>query len=551
MKISLACIAGNEELVVDRFLDTFQPHFDEVIIVRAIGNQKPDRTIDIARRRGCVICEYLNQNKEWPHVDDFAAARNAAFEEATGDWVVWADLDDIAEGLETLRPDLEKLPPEVLMLQAPYVVPDQRIAFNMRERAVRRGSFKWVGAVHEFLSPVDPQQYPYVSSDRVRWIHAPLASRDTKARAERNIRILESLETQTAGELYYLFSEYSQHEGKQELALPVAQKFLAHPDAGDVEKYEVFHLLASMCDSPETIASFLHQAYRIAPHRAEALYELANLELTAGNPQRGLAYIRSAQALPLPAKKDWNLRSEFYGHSGRSLLWQAMRMTGESGHANALEFNSWVQAGGDISLLHATRGRPEQASRCRALWLDRATQPEKIEHIFAVDQNDDESNALLRFRSVVCPVGGGCVAAWNQAAKVSSGQILLQLSDDWIPPRGWDEELRRRLDTSKEQVLQISDGNRNDDLLCMAILTRKRHEKQGYLFHPDFTGVFSDNWFTDCAHRDGVIVPAKDLVFEHAHPVFGKGQMDATYEKQNSIPAYKYNQAVYEGLKNG
>jgi len=158
MKISLACIAGNEELVVDRFLDTFQPHFDEVIIVRAIGNQKPDRTVDIARRRGCVICEYININREWPHVDNFAWARNAAFEEATGDWVVWADLDDIAEGLETLRPDLEKLPPEVLMLQAPYVVPDQRIAFNMRERAVRRGSFKWVGAVHEFLSPVNPQQ---------------------------------------------------------------------------------------------------------------------------------------------------------------------------------------------------------------------------------------------------------------------------------------------------------------------------------------------------------------------------------------------------------
>jgi hypothetical protein len=85
----------------------------------------------------------------------------------------------------------------------------------------------------------------------------------------------------------------------------------------------------------------------------------------------------------------------------------------------------------------------------------------------------------------------------------------------------------------------------------MAILTRKRYEKQGYLFHPDFTGVFSDNWFTDCAHRDGVIVPAKDLVFEHAHPVFGKGQMDATYEKQNSIPAYKYNAAVYERLRNG
>jgi hypothetical protein len=42
--ITLACIAGNEEAIINRFLDSFQPHFDEVVIVSAIGNQEFDRT---------------------------------------------------------------------------------------------------------------------------------------------------------------------------------------------------------------------------------------------------------------------------------------------------------------------------------------------------------------------------------------------------------------------------------------------------------------------------------------------------------------------------
>jgi hypothetical protein len=55
--ISLCCIAGNAEKYIDRFLDSFQPHFDEVCIVRACGNQKPDATLEVAESRGCKVGE--------------------------------------------------------------------------------------------------------------------------------------------------------------------------------------------------------------------------------------------------------------------------------------------------------------------------------------------------------------------------------------------------------------------------------------------------------------------------------------------------------------
>src|SRR5579859_6927368 len=113
-----------------------------------------------------------------------------------------------------------------------------------------------------------------------------------------------------------------------------------------------------------------------------------------------------------------------------------------------------------ISLLHATRGRPDLALEARERWLKAAAHPERVEHIFAVDCDDlpaQQAVASLRHR-IVPEKGGGCVAAWNIAAEASTGDVLVQLSDDWIPSDGWDEEFVRRLrDVSQPAVLRPSD----------------------------------------------------------------------------------------------
>ena len=103
-KISLCCITGNEEPAVIGFLDSFAGAFDELCLVRAVGSVTPDRTLSLAkewcRKNGkkCSLGIYenaLGETRDWPHVDDFAAARNQAWSMATGDWQLWADLDDL------------------------------------------------------------------------------------------------------------------------------------------------------------------------------------------------------------------------------------------------------------------------------------------------------------------------------------------------------------------------------------------------------------------------------------------------------------------------
>lgn len=191
-----------------------------------------------------------------------------------------------------------------------------------------------------------------------------------------------------------------------------------------------------------------------------------------------------------------------------------------------------------ISLLHATRGRPDLALAAREQWLKAATHPERVEHIFAVDFDDAptlEAVADLPHR-VVAQRGGGCVAAWNLAADASTGDVLVQLSDDWTPTAGWDEEFVRRLrDVSQSAVLRPSDGHRRDDLLCMAILTRARYEQQGEFLHHGYQGVFSDDEFSFRAYLDGVVIDARDLVLTHHHPFYDSNVAhDETYANQNN-----------------
>jgi hypothetical protein len=77
---------------------------------------------------------------------------------------------------------------------------------------------------------------------------------------------------------------------------------------------------------------------------------------------------------------------------------------------------------------------------------------------------------------------GGIVNAWNAGAKIAKGDIVIQMSDDWTPPRHWDALISNAMgDTKQEKVLAVSDGLRADKLLCMAIMTQSRLKKQGHI----------------------------------------------------------------------
>ncbi|RJP17808.1 MAG: glycosyltransferase [Candidatus Abyssobacteria bacterium SURF_5] len=92
--LSTCFIVKNEEQQIKRAIESVMPISDEIVV---IDTGSADATAEVARSCGAKV-----ERAEWK--DDFSAARNAAVESATSDWILVIDADEIIA-----RRDLEKI----------------------------------------------------------------------------------------------------------------------------------------------------------------------------------------------------------------------------------------------------------------------------------------------------------------------------------------------------------------------------------------------------------------------------------------------------------
>lgn len=119
-----------------------------------------------------------------------------------------------------------------------------------------------------------------------------------------------------------------------------------------------------------------------------------------------------------------------------------------------------------ITVLHATRGRPEQALRIREMFIKRAGAP--VEYIFGLDDDDKDSIlALCKYPHAVVRGGKGIVAAINAAAEKATGRILVMAADDCLPPGNWAIDVRAAFagQLHEPRVLMTSDGYSQQHLI--------------------------------------------------------------------------------------
>jgi glycosyltransferase involved in cell wall biosynthesis len=551
-RISLCVIAGNESAHIERLLTAFAPAFDELSLVIATGSAPQDDTAAkadawcAANGKPCILGIYRNAqgNGNLPHIDNFAEARNAAFAQANGDWLFWADCDDLIDDAAALRAQIENAG-ENVMLRFPYSVP-QSGKVTVRERAIRRETFQagrcWHWPVHENLLMHDGDKWE--SRPSPVWIHAPSGP---KAGGEkRNLRLLTAALRDAPSNYYYCHQE-NFHQRNTDEAKRFGELFLGLPGGNPTMRYQCMLNLAALADEKEAAAIYALRAHYLFPRQKEALAALARCGFQDDSTERALHWSLRLLETPVVPQSErlWCYEPKWDGWAARDLRARALRMDGQMELAATYEPKA-----PRVALLHATRGRVNRAIQCRELWLDLADRPEDVEHIFAVDDDDADSLRWLRSFKRVVSKDRTCVAAWNLAAHEARADLFVQLSDDWIPTRGWDTALAKAHAGHSPALapfcLWISDGARKDQLMCMAILSRARWRQQGCeMFSHEYESMFSDNEYSFRAFRDGVVLDARHITFTHAHPVFGKGEWDETYRRQNAREKYQRGLDTY------
>ncbi len=189
LTISLCMIVKDEEEMLPRCLAAVAPAVDELVVV---DTGSSDRTIEIAESFGARVIER-------PWTGSFADARNASFDAATGDWLLYLDADEVlvADDVERLRALSGRTWREAFYLvETSYTgeLGDGVAATHTALRLFRsRPEYRFSGRLHEQIAETLPTNLPErFESSAVRVEHFGYlgAVRDAKEKSRRNIELL-------------------------------------------------------------------------------------------------------------------------------------------------------------------------------------------------------------------------------------------------------------------------------------------------------------------------------------------------------------------------
>lgn len=190
-----------------------------------------------------------------------------------------------------------------------------------------------------------------------------------------------------------------------------------------------------------------------------------------------------------------------------------------------------------ISLLLPSRGRPENITRLWDSAISLAANPDDIEMVVAVDNDDPRLSEylgaapgkLLKMDRTVLSV------YWNCCYKEAKGPIYMHCGDDIIfRTQGWDTAVKEAFAEYKDNIVFVhgDDGGGNgQNFGTHGFIHEKWVQTVGYFVPPYFSSDYNDTWLNDVANMLGRRKYV-DILTEHMHPAFGKGPMDLTHQER-------------------
>ncbi len=211
LQLSLCMIVRDEEEMLPRSLAAARDAVDEIVVVDT-GSR--DRSVEIARSFGATVIE-----REW--TGSFADARNASFEAASGDWLLFLDADEVLD--PTDAPLLRELTGRTWR-EAFYLVEINHtgelgdgtaVTHNALRVFRNRPEYRFEGRVHEQIAHQLPSGLPErIEPTAIRVDHYGYLGvvRDAKEKSRRNIELLRAQLEEAGGSTFLHFnlgSEYA------------------------------------------------------------------------------------------------------------------------------------------------------------------------------------------------------------------------------------------------------------------------------------------------------------------------------------------------------
>lgn len=196
-----------------------------------------------------------------------------------------------------------------------------------------------------------------------------------------------------------------------------------------------------------------------------------------------------------------------------------------------------------ISLIHPSRSRPDQSAKTIHKWINSASNIHNLELIVSCDINDPllgeyeslYSLTIFKNNPVVANENSSAIDAINYAAKISTGEILIVVSDDTDCIPGWDMEILKEVSGKYDWILKTQDGIQ-PWIITMPVMDRAYYNRFEYIYYPEYKHLFCDTELTcvaDITERKIV----SGLTFPHKH-------YSVTGEKPDEI--HRKNDATWQ-----
>ena len=198
-----------------------------------------------------------------------------------------------------------------------------------------------------------------------------------------------------------------------------------------------------------------------------------------------------------------------------------------------------------LIVLCPTRGRPRDAAETyNSFHTTAAWAGSKI--VFVIDEDDPSLDEYLvkGLPTLAQPAPGNMVAALNQAALalVDTYDTIGFIGDDHrFRTLGWDLKVRHALERMGGGIVYGDDLAQRANLPTQVFMSSKIIKALGWMGLPTCHHLYIDNAWLVIGTELGRIEFLPDVVIEHLHPAYGKGEWDAGHVRVNTQDMYSHD----------